>query len=110
MAENRINTNGGKGKERTALVTVDKVHPDSLPLSLRHTYERAPLEDARALLVLLKEICWAGYRSDFQFTGWPGMRLVLNLIQDKVDIANGDYHFPLSGVSDDPTMVEREEE
>ena len=97
-------------EQRPILCEVDKVASDSLPYSLRHSHKGECLEDARALLCLLKEICWSGTSSDFIFNGWRGMGLVLDLIRDKVDIANSDYHFPLSGCSDDLALVERTED
>lgn len=97
-------------KGRNALVTVEKVAPDSLPRSLRHYSKNNCLKEANELLLLLNEICWGARDSDSIFNGWGGMLLVLDLIQDKVAIGSGEYHFPLSGSSDDPVLVEREEE
>ena len=97
-------------EQRPILCKVDKVDTGSLPYSLRHLSKGQCLEDARALLYLLKEICWQAPESDSVFEGWRGMRHVLDLIQDKIDIANGNYHFPLSDCSDAPALVEREDD
>ena len=81
----------------TKHTTAAKVRPESLPRCLRHGYSGSVLEDAKQLVIFLEEI-----------SGWLGLGLVLDLLRDKIEIASGEYKFPLSGSSSDPVLVERE--
>jgi hypothetical protein len=79
---------------------------DSLPYSLRHHSRQNALEEAVDLVNFLGEIAWKT-DSEFIFEGWPGLRHVLDLIHDKIDIGRGAYKFPLSAITDAPVLAER---
>jgi hypothetical protein len=81
------------------LCNAEKVDMESLPLSLRHFSEFDALHDAKNLVAFLRQTADAEYCADsttaYPSEAWEGMGLVLNLLQDKIAIASGEYKFPM---------------
>jgi hypothetical protein len=92
------------------LVHADKVEDSSLPRSLRHASSGDSLREANELLVFMKDFTWVKENDDFTFEAWAGLRHVLDLVRDKIEIGAGLYKFPFAGDSDDPALVERRED
>lgn len=93
-----------------------RVSPASLPKSLRHVLPGEILEDARSLAAFLRSVVFlravaADHDADpdMDFSAFQGLALVLNLLEDKLDIAAGVYRFPYVGGAEDSQLVAREE-
>ena len=92
------------------LVTESMVTPDSLPRSLRHHGKGNAMADAKELLHMLYGI--STYLTDEQIDApieqFKGLRLVIDLVIDKLDIADGSYEFPtFSYAGDLPALARR---
>lgn len=93
------------------LCDVEEVATDSLPHCLRHFSSGSAAEDAINLVAFLKEVAYAATDAgDCAFQdGWRGFKLVLDLLQDKIEIASERYMFPTLGPKDAPMLVQRKE-
>lgn len=74
---------------------------ESLPLCLRHFSAEAALEEARSLTSLLDDLIFLSMGSQdsspLRQESLEGLRLVMALLSDKLDIATARYRFPLIG-------------
>ena len=107
MAEKRVCTNDENGK---VLCTPEQhVTSESLPRCLRHMSKEDALYDAGTLTRFLYDVASAAsnYPDVFEAQGWHGMELVLDLLQDKIAIASGEYKFPFFRSGDTPNLAER---
>ncbi|WP_298034636.1 hypothetical protein [uncultured Desulfovibrio sp.] len=92
--------------------TTKEVDCRSLPWSLRHSGEWEAIEDARNLAVFLMEVLTSPEVEEMANTNlgnWRGgARLCFELMVDKLDIASGEYAFPLlSHAKDAPCLCRR---
>lgn len=95
-------------KGNLILCNVKEASSDSLPLSLRHGNIYDAISEAQQLFELLRELCTAMDNKDFVFESWGGLSLMLDFLQDKMEIATGEYKFPLSDYTNDsPALVKR---
>lgn len=95
--------------------TTKEVDCRSLPWSLRHSSEWVAIEDARNIAVFLMEVLTSPGVEEMANTNlgyWKeGARLCFELMVDKLDIASGEYAFPLlSNEKDAPRLCRREYE
>ena len=84
-------------RERTVLCREREVALESLPRCLRHYGENVPLEDAIRLTKMLDILFMSFEGGDWTDgkEGLKGVSLVLDLLLDKLEIASGEYKFPL---------------
>lgn len=90
--------------------TPAKVQTSSLPWCLRHGCGTTEIiREARDIAVFLHDASLSeeyGNRSNMG-DAMNGLRLCYSLLIDKLDIAIGDYKFPVAGNSGDPVLFER---
>ena len=87
-----------------------EAYVSSLPLSLRHPSPEAALEEAQWLVDFLRDVTLskAGDESCSSKESALGLSLVLDLVQDKLNVASGVYRFPLLAWNEDaPVLAER---
>ena len=89
-------------RSRQVLCITEKASAKSLPASLRHLSPVDALEEARALTVFLRGVCAEDVILD---GGNEGLVLVLGLLQDKLEIGMGRYHFPFLSHDDDASAL-----
>lgn len=87
-----------------------RVKPSSLPYSFRHPFEDSAINDGRNLAHLLD--AWLYIKAQAKDTNLSeeaneGLRLVVSLLIDKLDIASGAYRFPMSKFGVDEILAER---
>lgn len=95
-----------------------KVQANSLPRCLRHSGTWEALEDARKIVSLLSEIAFLNLLATEHKDGGlfrdeltaGGFDLLVELLQDKLDIAAEHYSFPFVGHHDSPILAKRDEE
>lgn len=93
-----------------AQTSTREVYVHSLPWSLRHCSPNDALNEAHCLAVFLKGVTTSEDNGSNTATGdWKqGLYLCFNLLIDKLDIAAGEYKFPmLTHDSDAPKLCER---
>ena len=94
------------------LCTETEVAVKSLPRCLRHCGKGDSLEDSIKITKMLRILFMALEDPDWtdREAGLEGMELVLALLLDKLEIASGEYKFPiLTHDLEAPALVEREE-
>lgn len=94
--------------------TVDNDYPrvkaNSLPRSLRHTFEDSAISDGRNLAHFLDDFLYLQAQAtdtNLSEEANEGLRLIVNLLIDKLDIASGVYRFPMSTCGADGELAKR---